>query len=102
MLEGRRLQHVSIRLLQASRDRFESQTACRRNETDLHPLPAPLRVVLRFPEFAAGVRRITTCLWRQRMKEQAAFQRFCRCNQLGDNLEVLARLLLGPSRISFW
>src|SRR5438270_11355630 len=42
MLEGRLLQHVPIQLSQASRDRSASQTACRRNETDLHRLPAPV------------------------------------------------------------
>src|SRR5207253_1503529 len=41
-LLGRPLQHAPIQPSQARRDRSESQIACRRNETDLHPLPAPV------------------------------------------------------------
>ncbi len=56
----------------------------------------PLRVALRFPEFAAAMSGIASRFGRQRMQQQAALQRFTRRCQLQYDFEVFAGLLLGP------
>src|SRR5438445_3203700 len=58
----------------------------------------PLQVVLRCPEFAPRMRRVSACLARQGMKQQPALHGNARHHQLGDSLEVPARLVLGPRR----
>src|SRR5207302_2757989 len=58
----------------------------------------PLRVVLRCPEFAACMRRVSSRLTRQGMTQQPAFHRSAGSHQLRDNLEVAARLVVGPRR----
>src|SRR5229473_5055476 len=58
----------------------------------------PFRVVLRCPKFTACVRWVSSCLDRERMKQQPAFHGSARSYKLGDCLEVAPRLFLGPRR----
>src|SRR2546425_4501992 len=60
----------------------------------------PFRIALRSPELATRMSRIASGLLRQRMKQQAAFQRVGGRDQLRNNLEVSARLFRGPGRTS--
>src|ERR1700682_5835876 len=60
----------------------------------------PFLIILRGPEFATGVCRISASFRRQRMQKQPALHWLVGCNQPGHYLKVLARLLLTPCRIS--
>src|ERR1700686_2899053 len=60
----------------------------------------PFLIILRGPESATGVCRISASFRRQRMQKQPALHWLVGCNQPGHYLKVLARLLLTPFRIS--
>ena len=58
----------------------------------------PLRIVLRQPVFAAVMERIAAGFFGQRMDQQAALPRIAGQDFRPHDLEVLARLLVGPGR----
>src|ERR1700733_13897170 len=60
----------------------------------------PFLIVLRRPEFTAGVSGISAGFRRQRMQKQPALHWLIGRNQTGHYLKVLAGLLLAPGGVS--
>src|SRR6266576_879571 len=59
----------------------------------------PIRILLRLPEFTAGVLRVAARLLCQRVKQETAAERITGSHQLGHDFKILARLCFRPRRI---
>src|SRR5204862_8060077 len=59
----------------------------------------PFRILLRLPEFTAGVLRVAARLLCQRVKQETAAERITGSHQLGHDFKILARLCFRPRRI---
>src|SRR2546430_10660860 len=59
----------------------------------------PFRILLRLPEFTAGVLRVAARLLCQRVKQETAAERITGSHQLGHDFKILVRLCFRPRRI---